>query len=616
MVEPRIYRSRMGGETNTVRETAEEEPLSPCSQLFNSPDFNCAIIVTMGCKVKGNPSAIIDGLKHTLVNHPRFSSILRRARIMRVHQSIEADKDNPPAVLIKISHEVDKEKGHVFQYDKPASEALPLVCKRAHPTLSAPSGDRNRGFNEGSSSGESANSRSVPKGPTVFQAGIFCSTSTGTFQNKKKKSRQRPPAWVRHVRPARSSTCVNLSQRASWSVYVHNRMSPQEVPVGSIRCYKRMRQTHEMKNGKKGQPSWVRTKVRVEEHVIVPDIDPDIENPYQYVEDYISNLTTVPMDLSKPLWEIHLLCLKTSNAESIGLLKIHHSLGDGMSLMSLFLACTRKTSDPEALPTVAVQKKTVWTDLLQDTETPLLAKPGCELKPKRFVHRIISFDDVKLVKNAMNMTVNDVLPGVTQAGLSRYLSRRYDQEATPKFKELMRRIRLRSAIMINVRPNAGIEALADMMAKKSKCRWGNLFGYILLPFSIGLETDPLEYLRRAKVTVDRKKHSLEAVFSMAFFKLILKVLGLKASVVLVRKVIHSTTLTFSNVVGPKGRNYFSRPSVALTIHFQSYANKVIISVTADPIVIPNPHKMCDNLVESLKLIKSSVLERGLYEMEV
>nr|VDD31877.1 unnamed protein product [Brassica oleracea] len=424
----------MGGETNTVRETAEEEPLSPCSQLFNSPDFNCAIIVTMGCKVKGNPSAIIDGLKHTLVNHPRFSSIL------------------------------------------------------------------------------------------------------------------------------------------------------------------------EMKNGKKGQPSWVRTKVRVEEHVIVPDIDPDIENPDQYVEDYISNLTTVPMDLSKPLWEIHLLCLRTSNAESIGLLKIHHSLGDGMSLMSLFLACTCKTSDPEALPTVAVQKKQfgptcysgffnkiwwlfvgLWFILrlvfktfvdvlmfalticfLRDTETPLLAKPGCELKPKRFVHRIISFDDVTLVKNAMNMTVNDVLPGVTQAGLSRYLSRRYvDQEATPKFKELMRRIRLRSAIMINLRPNAGIEALATMMAKKSKCRWGNLFGYILLPFSIGLETDPLEYLRRAKVTVDRKKHSLEAVFSMAFFKLILKVLGLKASVVLVRKLIHSTTLTFSNVVGPKGRNYFSRPSVVL-----------------------------------------------------
>ncbi|KAF8116826.1 hypothetical protein N665_0014s0088 [Sinapis alba] len=458
---------RMGGEKNTARETVGEEPLSPGSRLFNSPDFNCAIIVIMGCKVKGNATAIIDGLKHTLVNHPRFSSIL------------------------------------------------------------------------------------------------------------------------------------------------------------------------EMNKGKKGKPRWVRTEVRVEDHVIIPDIDPNIENPDQYLEDYISKLTTVPMDFSKPLWEIHLLCLKTSNAESIGLLKIHHSLGDGMSLMSLFLACTRKTSDPEALPTVAVQKKQFgpssyngFFNKIWDTETPLLAKPGTELIPKRFVHRIISFDDVKLVKNAMKLTVNDVLLGVTQAGLSRYLSRRYDQEATPKSKESMRKIRLRSAIMINLRPNTGIEALADMMAKKSKCRWGNLFGYILLPFSVGLETDPLEYVRRAKVTVDRKKHSLEAVFSMAFFKLILKVLGLKASVVLVRKVIHSTTLTFSNVVGPKEEIAFHghplsyiAPSVfghphALTVHFQSYENKVIISVTADPTVIPDPHKMCDDLVESLKLIKSSVLERGLYEMEV
>ncbi|EFH42231.1 hypothetical protein ARALYDRAFT_918418 [Arabidopsis lyrata subsp. lyrata] len=488
----------MGEAKNKARETVEEEPLSPCSRLFNSPDFNCAIIVTMGSRVKGDTPAIIHGLEHTLVNHPRFSSIL------------------------------------------------------------------------------------------------------------------------------------------------------------------------EMNNGKKGKPRWVRTKVKVEEHVIVPDIDPDIENPDQYLEDYISKLTTIPMDLSKPLWEMHLLGLKTLNAESFAILKIHHSLGDGMSLMSLLLACTRKTSDPQALPTVAVQKKRfgpscnsgffnkIWwlfvglwfiirllfntfVDILmfaltifflRDTETPLLAKPGSELTPKRFIHRIISFDDVKLVKNAMKMTVNDVLLGVTQAGLSRYLSRRYDQEATPKSKESMRKIRLRSAIMINLRPNTGIEALADMMAKKSKCRWGNLFGYILLPFSVGLEADPLEYVRQAKATIDRKKNSLEAVFSMAFFKLILKVLGLKASVVLVRKVIHSTTLTFSNVVGPKEEitfhghplNYIS-PCVfghphALTLHFQSYANKVIISVTADPTVIPDPHKMCDDLVESLKIIKSAVLERGLYEIDV
>jgi len=73
--EPQIGQ-RMGEDKKTARETVEEEPLSPCSRLFNSPDFNCAIIVTMGSKVKGDTPAIIHGLEHTLVNHPRFSSIL------------------------------------------------------------------------------------------------------------------------------------------------------------------------------------------------------------------------------------------------------------------------------------------------------------------------------------------------------------------------------------------------------------------------------------------------------------------------------------------------------------------------------------------------------------
>ncbi|CAN8232769.1 unnamed protein product [Cochlearia groenlandica] len=491
----------MGGDkTWETAETEEEEPLSPCSRLFHSPDFNTAIMLTIGVKVKANPSVIIDGLKHTLVNHPRFSSIL-------------------------------------------------------------------------------------------------------------------------------------------------------------------------MTNGKNGKRSWVPTKVRVKEHVIIPDIDPNIDDPNQYLEDYTSKLTTIPMDLSKPLWELHILCLKTSNAESIGLLKIHHSLGDGMSLMSLFLACTRKTSDPEALPTFPVQKKRfgpscyngffnkIWwffvgfwfiltlffntfVDVfmfgltiyfLRDTKTPLLAKPGSELNPRRLVHRIISFDDVKLVKNAMKMTVNDVLLGVTQAGLSRYLSQRYGkiyQEATLKPKDLMRRIRLRSAIMVNLRPNTGIEALADMMAKKSKCRWGNNFGYVLLPISMGLENDPLECMRQAKVTIDRKKHSLEAVFSLVFFKLTQKVLGFKVYKCLIKKVICNTTFTFSNVLGPKEEvtfyghplsyiapNAFGYPH-GLILHFQSYAKKIIISISADPAVIPDPHKLCDDFVESLKTFKSSILERGLNEIKV
>lgn len=124
----------------------------------------------------------------------------RRARILRVQQSIEEDKNKTPTVLAKISHEVNKEKGHVFSYDMPHSEGFPLVGKPSRHAVSARSGDHTRASQAGSSSGESNNSHSVLMGPTVFSAGALGSTSTGILRNKK-KSRQRPPAWVRHVRP-------------------------------------------------------------------------------------------------------------------------------------------------------------------------------------------------------------------------------------------------------------------------------------------------------------------------------------------------------------------------------------------------------------------------------
>ena len=53
-----------------------EEPLSPFSRLFSMPGQDCFNIITIGCKTEGNAHAIVEGLKNTLINHPRFSSIL------------------------------------------------------------------------------------------------------------------------------------------------------------------------------------------------------------------------------------------------------------------------------------------------------------------------------------------------------------------------------------------------------------------------------------------------------------------------------------------------------------------------------------------------------------
>ncbi|KAJ8751949.1 hypothetical protein K2173_000695 [Erythroxylum novogranatense] len=422
--------------------------------------------------------------------------------------------------------------------------------------------------------------------------------------------------------------------------------------------------------GKRKRIYWKRTIVNLDDHVIVPNLDPNMDSPDQFVEDYNAHLTTMSMDISKPLWEIHILNVKTVDAEAVGVFKIHHSMGDGVSLMSLLLACTRKTNNPSTLPSVPVQKrvgsrtsgsngfwwifKVIWTAtiiifntlidmimfiatmlFLKDIKNPIKGASGVEQKPKRFVHRMISMDDIKLLKNAMNTTVNDVILGVTQAGLSRYLHRKYGEngngdDLTHGKSSLPKNVRLRAAILVNIRPTAGIQELAELMGeandKKAKWGWGNWIGYILLPFNVSLQDDPLDYIRTAKANIDRKKLSFEAILTNICGRFILYLLGIKTTAYLVHRVLSNTSLAFSNVVGPLEEISFYghpieylAPSVyghpqALTIHFQSYCEKMIIVLAVDPEVIPDAHILLDDLQDSLGIIRNAIVHSKLDTM--
>ncbi|XP_050236444.1 wax ester synthase/diacylglycerol acyltransferase 11-like isoform X4 [Mercurialis annua] len=345
---------------------------------------------------------------------------------------------------------------------------------------------------------------------------------------------------------------------------------------------------------------WTPTIVNLQDHVIIPKVDPKMDSPDQFVEDYVSRLTTIPtMDLSKPLWEIHILNIKTSNAQSICVFKIHHSIGDAVSLMSLLLASTRKKSDPKSLPTIPSRKRagsnasngfmwmklrTIWNTFvdmilfgatilfLEDTKTSLKGSSSrVDLKPKRVVYRIVSLDDIKVVKTKMNIS---------------------------------------------------LETLMSKESKQKKWGWGNKFGYMVLPFETALQNEPLDYVRQAKATVDRKKDSLEALCSFRIATLIVNIFGAEVASAVAHRFISNTTMALSNVVGPiEEISFYGHPIQflattvyghphALTIHYQSYFNKMTIVVAVDPDVIPNPHKLCDHLEESLNIIKNAVLDKG------
>lgn len=112
-----------------------------------------------------------------------------------------------------------------------------------------------------------------------------------------------------------------------------------------------------------------------------------------------------------------------------------------MSRMSLIMACTHKTSDPEALPTIPILRRRenvsdgirdtgwflssmvaiyattrlIWNTIidlllllatvlfLKDTETSLKGGAEADRNYRRFSHRIVSLYDIRIIKDAMDM---------------------------------------------------------------------------------------------------------------------------------------------------------------------------------------------------------------------
>jgi hypothetical protein len=73
-----------------------------------------------------------------------------------------------------------------------------------------------------------------------------------------------------------------------------------------------------------------------------------------FVDNYVADLATAPpLSLTRPLWECHVLNgTSGSNAIAHAVFRMHHCLGDGISVMSLVFASTRQTANPEKQPSI------------------------------------------------------------------------------------------------------------------------------------------------------------------------------------------------------------------------------------------------------------------------
>ncbi|XP_051180745.1 wax ester synthase/diacylglycerol acyltransferase 11 isoform X1 [Lolium perenne] len=404
-----------------------------------------------------------------------------------------------------------------------------------------------------------------------------------------------------------------------------------------------------------GNPRWARVKVKVEDHIVVPTLDPVAvaANPDQSVEDYVASLFTLPMDRSRPLWEFHFLNFPTSEATSTAIIRVHHSLGDGMSLMTLLMSSASSAADPTRLPAMPKQPERTgaiyaprrprssgampflgwvcsyfvlaWNTMvdvaafiatmmfLRDPHTLFKRSDDTVFNPpRRFVHRSLSLDDVKFIKNAINCTVNDVLVGATSAALSRYYFRKSGNSNSDK-------IRLRSVLPVNLRSTTSLQTNVNMIesGKSDDVAWGNQLGYIILPFHLAMHDDPLAYIRKAKKTLDRKKSSLEVVFTCKMSELFLKMFGVKAGAFIFRRMFANTTISFTSMIGPAEQTnwcghpvVFIAPSVygvpqALIMHYQSYGSTIKVILSVDKEIFPDYSQLLDDFAVSFRCIKDA-----------
>ncbi|CAA6670511.1 unnamed protein product [Spirodela intermedia] len=418
--------------------------------------------------------------------------------------------------------------------------------------------------------------------------------------------------------------------------------NPIDIPAVKAECQRTLIRFHPrlrclLVTDKKGREHWRPAPAfDMDDHVlVVPEEDDD--GSESYVSDYVAALTvSTPLSMEKPLWKMHIL-----PSRRCIVLRLHHALGDGVSLMSLFLASCERTDDPSLPVTIPGDgprgKKAPLTALSlvallwralkvafftfffvvnfllhaaweKDEPNPISGGAGVELWPRKLVTVTFDLDDIKTVKARLNGTINDVLVGIIASGLAKYFK-------LSSSKESKSNLGITGVAMVNTRETHGLQDFFRKI-KEGKSEWGNRFGFVLLPICLHKSVrNPLEYIHQAKALLGRKKQSLEAHFAYHSGALIMSIFGPKVATLLNYRILCNTSFTLSNVVGPSEEIMFAKNPItyiratsnglphALIIHMISYNGKADLQLLVAKDIIHDPETLAKCFEDTLKEMK-------------
>lgn len=371
------------------------------------------------------------------------------------------------------------------------------------------------------------------------------------------------------------------------------------------------------------------------------------------LQERVSDLMSVPLDFSKPLW--HMEVIEDYRGGSAVIVRLHHCIADGIALVQVLLSLTDEFFDP-AHHELAKPGASAW-NLVPSLFRPVVKGVGSAasslvhagqavlregltmaLRPRHLLKRAqqgmsvgaaltklllmqrdsdtvfkgdlgvaqraawsqpIELRAVKQIGKALDAKVNDVLLGAVAGALRHYLQAR---------GEPVQDVALRTLIPVNLRP---LEKALTL---------GNRFGLVFLTLPVGVANREAR-LMTVKQRMDEIKASAEAVTTLG----ILQGLGavpLEVENQVVELFSSKASAVMTNVPGPrtklhmKGRTlqhimpWVPRAGkIGLGVSIFSYADDVLLGIACDAGRVPNPEGIIEGFRSEFEQLKRDYAPR-------
>ncbi len=414
---------------------------------------------------------------------------------------------------------------------------------------------------------------------------------------------------------------------------------------------------------------WQEQEVDLDDHVVCLQLPPLKKGEHHNkiaLEELVSQLSSQPLDPTKPLWQMHLVdgyhALGHSKPRQALIIRIHHCIADGVSLVSLFMGMfgqelnvaafvddemhhhdqhwqqalqpiTRASlkaiemsssllhkyfaalAKPEQAAGDMVEQVLDWghhagqlardivnlSIMSEDSPTRLKGKP-CGKKHVAWSDHPLPLEEVRIISKAYACSINDILMASVAGALRRYLLEQGD--SVPPDCEL------RAMVPVNLRREG------------AKQKLGNEFGLVPLVLPIGIE-DPVARLHEVQRRMSELKGSYTALVAMS----LLGVLG--ATPRQVQTEIQDffsrkASAVMSNVPGPRSALYLAGSKleqsmfwvpqsgdIGVGISILSYNGGVQFGIVTDEAMSDQPDQIIRHVApEFEKLVLLKLMDEG------